>query len=73
MLAYGGAADTIDEYLNMARSITLESLEIFCIGIIECFGPVYNRRPTVDDTQCLLAKGKERGFPGMLGSLDCMH
>jgi hypothetical protein len=31
------------------------------------------RRPTVADTQHLLAKAEERGFPDMLGSIDYMH
>jgi hypothetical protein len=30
-------------------------------------------RPTVADTQRLLAKAEERGFFGMLGTIDCMH
>ncbi|XP_051202538.2 uncharacterized protein [Lolium perenne] len=34
---------------------------------------MFCRRPTVEDTQHLLAKAEERGFPGMLGSIDCMH
>jgi hypothetical protein len=31
------------------------------------------RRPTVADTQHLLAKAEEREFPDMLGSIDYMH
>jgi hypothetical protein len=44
------------------------------------FGGLYNlealsRRSgcTCPGTALLLAKAEERGFPGMLGSIDCMH
>lgn len=37
------------------------------------FGPQYLRKPTLDDVQRLLYMHEERGFPGMLGSIDCMH
>ncbi|XP_059638552.1 uncharacterized protein LOC132280813 [Cornus florida] len=33
----------------------------------------YQRTPNEDDIARLLRKGEERGFPGMLGSIDCMH
>ncbi|XP_023636143.1 uncharacterized protein LOC111830021 [Capsella rubella] len=42
MLAYGYAADAVDEYLRI-------------------------------DLQRLLIIGEIRGFPGMMGSIDCMH
>ena len=42
-------------------------------GVIEVFGPEYLRRPTVEDTERFLQVGEARGFPGMLGSIDCMH
>jgi hypothetical protein len=41
--------------------------------VIDIFGDKYLRRPNVDDVQRLLDIGESRGFPGMLGSLDCMH
>jgi hypothetical protein len=72
-LVYGMVADTIDEYLKLGKTTTLECLEYYCLDIIECFGDEFLRRPTVVDTQRLLAKAEERGFPGMLGSIDCMH
>jgi hypothetical protein len=72
-LAYDMTVDRIDEYLKLGKSTALECLEYYCSGIIECFGNEFLRRPTVADTQCLLAKSEERGFPGMLGSIDCMH
>ena len=73
LLAYGSAADSIDEYLKLARSTALECLEKFCEGIIHCYKEEFCRRPNVADIQRLLAKAEERGFPGMLGSIDCMH
>jgi hypothetical protein len=73
LLAYGAAADTIDEWLKLARQTSSECLEYFCEGIIACYGEEFCRRPNVADTQRLLAKAEERGFPGMLGSIDCMH
>lgn len=45
----------------------------FCKGIITVFGQQYLRSPNVADIQRLLNKAEQSGFPGMLGSLDCMH
>ncbi|KAL6290059.1 hypothetical protein ACE6H2_007569 [Prunus campanulata] len=33
----------------------------------------YLCKPTPRDLQRLLKKGDDRGFPGMIGSIDCMH
>jgi hypothetical protein len=65
--------DTIDEYLKLGKTTALECLEYYCSCIIECFRDEFLRRPTVTDTQRLLAKAEERGFFGMLGSIDYMH
>jgi hypothetical protein len=72
-LAYVMVADTIDEYLKLGKSTVLECLEYHCAGIIECYRAEFLCRPTIADTQRLLAKAEKRGFPGMLGSIDCMH
>jgi hypothetical protein len=58
--------DTIDEYMKLGKTTILECLEYYCSDIIECFGDEFLRHLTVADTQCLLAKAEERGFPGML-------
>jgi hypothetical protein len=72
-LAYDMATDTIDEYLKLEKITTLECLEYYCLGIIECFVDEFLRRTTVTDTHRLLAKVEERRFSDMLGSIDCMH
>ena len=73
MLAYGTPADMWDENLRIAESTTIECMNNFCRGVIECFGPTYLRKPSREDIQRLLHIGEARGFPGMLGSVDCMH
>ncbi|XP_062086372.1 uncharacterized protein LOC133792481 [Humulus lupulus] len=50
-----------------------ESLKRFCRVVVEVFGARYLRSPNADDVARLLHIGDRRGFPGMLGSLDCMH
>jgi hypothetical protein len=67
------AADTIDEYLKLGKTTALDCLEYYCSGIIECFGGEFLRCPTVANTQRLLAKTEECGFPSMLASIDCMY
>ncbi|KAI7950916.1 hypothetical protein MJO29_009590 [Puccinia striiformis f. sp. tritici] len=73
MLAYGGAADANDEFLRLAESTSLESLSKFCTAIIEIHGEEYLQSPTTEDVKRILSINEKRGFPGMLGSLDCMH
>nr|XP_025661156.1 uncharacterized protein LOC112756751 [Arachis hypogaea] len=55
MLAYGVAADAIDDYVRIV------------------FEDEYLRKPNPNDVQRLLQMAEGRGFPGMLGSIDCMH
>ncbi len=73
MLTYGIAADGADEYIRSAEATNLDSLKKFVIAVCEVFGEQYLRSPNEEDTARLLAIGEERGFPGMLGSIDCMH
>ncbi|XP_059288995.1 uncharacterized protein LOC132042487 [Lycium ferocissimum] len=73
MLAYGLPADATDEYVKIRESTAIESMKRFCRAIVEVFGQPYLRSPTANDVARLLHIGEQRGFPGMLGSLDCMH
>jgi hypothetical protein len=73
MLSYGVAVDATDDYVRIGESTTIESLRRFVCSVVEVFGDEYLRTPNEDDTARLLAIGESRGFPGMLGSIDCMH
>uniref|UniRef100_A0A0D3EGG1 14-3-3 domain-containing protein n=1 Tax=Brassica oleracea var. oleracea TaxID=109376 RepID=A0A0D3EGG1_BRAOL len=53
-LAYGTAADTVDEYLRLGSTTTRSCLENFVDGIIYLFSEEYLRRPTPADLQRLL-------------------
>ncbi|QHO02203.1 Putative nuclease [Arachis hypogaea] len=73
MLAYGVAADVVDDYVRIGESTTIECLEKFVEGVISVFEDEYLRKPNPNDVQRLLQMAEGRGFPGMLGSIDCMH
>ena len=73
MLTYGVPADATDEYVRIGESTALESLRRFVAAVVEIFGDEYLRYPNEADTARLLALGEQQGFPGMLGSIDCMH
>jgi hypothetical protein len=72
-LAYGIAAYMIDEYLKLEKLTVLECLEYYCSSIIACFWDKFLCHPTIANTKGLLAKTVERGFFGMLWSIDCMY
>ena len=71
ILAYGSAADSVDEYVRIAESTSVECLEHFCESVIACFGQHYMHDPTVEDLSKILERSAKRGFPRMIGSIDC--
>ncbi|XP_074351421.1 uncharacterized protein LOC141690528 [Apium graveolens] len=73
MLAYGATADQCAEICRIRESTTLECMKKFCEQVEGIFGKEYLRAPTPADLRRLLARGEQRGFPGMIGSIDCMH
>ncbi|XP_008244449.1 PREDICTED: uncharacterized protein LOC103342594 [Prunus mume] len=73
MLASGTAADLNDDHLKIAETTSFEACKRFCHAVNNLYGAEYLCKPTRANPQKLLQKAEERGFPGMLGSLDCMH
>jgi hypothetical protein len=73
MLDYGVVGDFVDEYMRMSESTCIEAIYNFCRAIIAVFDEVYLRELNLEDTQQLLSINEKRGFPGTLGSIDCMH
>ncbi|XP_074377143.1 uncharacterized protein LOC141718663 [Apium graveolens] len=73
MLAYGAAADQCAEICRMGESTTLECMKKFCQQVEGLFGEEYLRAPTPADLRRFLARGEQRGFSGMIGSIDCMY
>ncbi|XP_026433079.1 uncharacterized protein LOC113330489 [Papaver somniferum] len=66
-------SDSVDDYTRMGATTIYYYLKGFCHTICMTFGERYLREPTPEDVQRLLAENAERGFPGMLGSVDCMQ
>ena len=73
ILAYGVSADFMDEYLRIGVTTVIKSLKKFVKAVVSIFSEEYLRSPNDNDIARLLAVGQHRGFPGMLGSIDCMH
>ncbi|XP_071681603.1 uncharacterized protein [Lolium perenne] len=72
-LAYRAPPDTANDYLRMAESTCTGTLYRFYRAVIAVFAKDYLRASREDDTARILQKNAARGFPGMLGSIDCMH
>ena len=73
MLQYGISVDAVDEYVKIGESTAIEAMKKFCRAIVHVYGETYLRSPNEEDISRLLQEANKRGFPGMLGSLDCMH
>jgi hypothetical protein len=73
MLAYGSIADGLDDGYSMAESTVLECVKVFCESVIELFEDDFLRPPTEAELARILRDNEARGFPGMIGSIDCMH
>ncbi|RWR96831.1 putative nuclease HARBI1 [Cinnamomum micranthum f. kanehirae] len=58
MLAYGVAADAVDDNVRIAESTSIESLKMFVQAIIAIFGNEYLRTPNNADICKLLSEGR---------------
>ncbi|XP_025625686.1 uncharacterized protein [Arachis hypogaea] len=66
MLAYGVAADAVDDYVCIDESTTIKCLEKFVEVVISAFEDEYLRKPNPNDVRRLLQMAEGRGFLGML-------
>ena len=57
----------------MGESTVLQTVKEFVNTVILVFGPEYLRAPKSSELQHILAVNEARSFPGMVGSIDCMH
>jgi len=73
MLAYGTSSNSQEEYNRMAESTAQESILRWCRGVHRCFSSEYLREPTQHDIIKQMEINQNRGWPGMFGSIDCMH
>ena len=67
MIAYGVAADAVDDYMQIGETTSIESMKRFDQAVIDIF-----LWELLEDISRLLIV-ESCGFPGMLGSIDCKH
>ena len=72
-LTSGVSSSEHDDKYRMGSSTGLESLKRFCNAVISVYGKEALRHPTAADIDRLLDEGCQAGFPGCIGSIDCMH
>ena len=65
-------ADHDDKYC-LAESTGMESLMRFCNAVTAGYSADALRQPNAADINQLLDEGYVAGFPGCIGSIDCMH
>ena len=73
ILTYGIAVGSTDEYVRIEKSTAVKSLKRFVKAVVNIFFEEYLRSPNSNDIARLVAVNEKRGFPRMLGSIDCMH
>ncbi|KAE8887969.1 hypothetical protein PF003_g27982 [Phytophthora fragariae] len=73
MLVCGCAAGSLDDVVKGAESTLLAYTKKFYRAVVEVFEEEYLREPTCDDIERQLERSAALGFPGCLGSLDCMY
>ena len=73
MLVYGVSADVVDGYVHIGESTAIECLYKFVEDVILEFKTKYLRKLNSNGVRRLLQMGKDCSFPGMMGSIDCMH
>ena len=73
ILASGVSAEQQGDKFRMGKTTTREAMIRFCAAIQAVYGEQALRKPTAEDLENLLVESYEQGWPGCIGSIDCMH
>ena len=73
ILAYGIPFDVVHEYTGVQEETARKSTYAFCDGLIANYEHIHLGVWTPEAIAKEMAINKDRGFSGMLGSLDCTH
>jgi hypothetical protein len=65
MLAYGSSADSVDDYVQIGETTTMECLDKFVRGVHQIYGAEYLRKPSNNDIERLLQIWEAHGFSGI--------
>jgi hypothetical protein len=65
--------DYADEYLRIGEDTTMKSVRRFCKVMIRLYRLTYLQAPNEENTIRLMAENERHGWPGVLGSIDCIH
>ena len=71
MLAFGVAADSMNDCFRISEITTVESIKWFVKVVCDCFSE-FLRYPNESKVTKILDEKENRGFPGMMGSINCM-
>ena len=73
ILAYGVAFDAVHDYTGIQEAVARKVFYGFCDWLSERYGGTYLGVWTPEAIAKEMSKNAERGFTGMLGSIDCTH
>ena len=72
-LAYGACSDHVHEYTGVAEKTATTALEKFCRWVIRTYSDEFINTWGEAETKEEMEMNAKRGFPGMMGSIDCTH
>ena len=72
-LCNGTATDQIQGIVNIPNQSSRNSLREFCEWCAKFYGHIIMGEWTDEELREALAVNTKRGFPGMIGSIDCKH
>ena len=73
LICYGCACDSVTEYTGVKAECAREALYSFCKFICRWYGPQFLGRWGEEELRKEMDENEKRGFPGMMGSIDCTH